>query len=166
MNEYEKIQNEFNELVFSDCNTELWEMSMMARDNQCYIGVNPDIGRNLYNMEYFKVFNSPSFVRATKEARIKFSNPKYVQHKDSKKLWVLNAEEKQYLVEKLNQKSKYEENCTVWQYGIMQFNLEAYNIPHEETRKITKELLNSLSKDDERRKYLPFDLEMPNYKEL
>lgn len=166
MNEYEKLQSEFNKLVSQDCNTELWEMSMVARDTQCYIGVNPDIGRNLYNMEYFKVFNSPSFIKATKEARIKFRSSEYVQHRDNKKPWILNSKEKEHLIEQLSKPSKYEDNCMVWQYGIMQFNLEAYDISHKETRKITKEFQASLPEDDERKKYLPFDLEMPNYERL
>lgn len=166
MNEFEKIQADFNRTLLEDCNTELWEMSLVARDEKSYIGVNPDSSRNFFNIEYFKIFNSPSFTKATKEARIKFRSPEYIVHKDRKENWVLNSKEKSHLMSLLEQPSKYEDSCTAWQYAIMQFNLEAYDIPHRETRNLTREFLYRLPDNDKRKKYLPFDLEMPDYSKL
>ena len=166
MYEYEKIQDEFNRILAEDCNTELWGMSTIARDELMYVGVNPDSGRNFFGMEYFKLFNSPSYTTSTKEARIKFRTPKYVKHRDNKENWVLNAKEKSHLMNLLIQPSKYEDDCTVWQYGIMQFNLEAYDVSHKETRQITQKYLDTLSDDDVRKKYLPFDLKTPDYSNL
>ena len=158
--------NEFNRILAEDCNTELWGMSTIARDEIMYVGVNPDSGRNFFGMEYFKLFNSSSYTKSTKEARIKFRTPEYIRHRDNKEIWVLNAKEKSHLMNLLIQPSKYEDDCTVWQYGIMQFNLEAYDVSHKETRQMTQEYLNTLSDDDVRKKYLPFDLETPDYSNL
>ena len=138
----------------------LLEMSGVHNDI-IYVGVTLDYGRNWYNIEYFKVYNSPSFSKATKVARIKFREPEYIHHKGSKKNWNLNVSERKDLVEFLESKSTNFKDYTVWQECIMYFNLQVYNIPYPESQ-----VLCSADTEDPNNKYyraLPIDLEIPDY---
>lgn len=117
--------------------------------------VSPDPRR--VGNEYFKIFNSDTFVGADKVARILFRKAEYVTHKDSKKPWILNSKEKRALVNFLKSKSDKIglTDYTNWQVAILQFN--------EEKGLDQKKTLENVGKNLPYPKYLPFDLKMPDY---
>ena len=101
-------------------------MATVGRDYSVpmVVTVNPDPRR--VGNEYFKIFNSDTFVGADKVARILFRKAEYVTHKDSKKPWILNSKEKRALVNFLKSKSDKIglTDYTNWQVAILQFNEE------------------------------------------
>lgn len=117
--------------------------------------VNPDSNR--VGDEYFKVFDSDNFFSAKKVARILFREAKYISHRDTKERWVLNSKEKKVLVKFLQSKSTKLglRNYTNWQVAILQFN--------EEKGLDQNKTLENVRKRLKYPKYLPFDLEMPDY---
>lgn len=56
------------------------EMATVFTSDKLSVIVNPDSTRNLYNVEYFKVFHGNSFRKATDLPRIKFRTPEYENH--------------------------------------------------------------------------------------
>lgn len=148
---------------------QLNEMATVGRVNGTYITVTADSGRNYYNQEYFKIFNSESPSKATKVARILFRRPEYIYHKDQYEQWILNSKERKALNLAFKQKSKYQKDCTIWQYGILQFNLETYDIPFEETKQITINSQKEMPEYDKKGKKniykycLLFDLPQTDY---
>jgi len=174
MDDFKKI-NEQLENYLQKCT--LNEMATVGRINGTYITVTADSGRNYYNQEYFKIFNNESPSKATKVARILFRRPEYIYHKDQYEQWNLNVKERKALNLVFKQKSKYQKDCTIWEYGILQFNLETYDIPFEESKQITmktqKDMLEYLSEQDKTKnkkniyKYcLPIDLPQTDYTRL
>lgn len=111
---------------------------------------------------YFKVYNAASERRATRLARINFTQPLYTVHAPKwnrgKDYWWLNAREKRYLMEFFE--SRNWAGYTNWQYAILEFNKEK-GLTYEETK---SNLLNEgkLNFPDA----LPYDLPIPNYMEL
>jgi len=145
----------------------LTEFATVARasDLNISVAVNPDSKRNLYEMEYFKVYNHYDPTRANKIARIKFRLPDYVIHTNSKgmKNWVLNAKEIKNLMLLLKSPCKKHPEFSVWQGLILDFNYET-GLDYEKT-KANKE---NVEKDEKIRKlqypeYLPIDLKIPDY---
>ena len=136
------------------------EMAKIVQDddNNISIIVSPDTKRNNRNNEYFKILNHKEYSKASKIARIKFRQPKYVlrHNNDGKKNWILNKDEKQLLINLLNKKNIYKESY--WETAIIRYNLEA-GLSEEKTLENTKD---NLKYPD----YLPIDLNLPDYTKL
>lgn len=140
---------------------ELDAMATIYRDEKgrFSISVNPD--PNITGDEYFKLYNNAKKSAADKVARISFREAKYIYHKnaDGKGDWILNSKEKQYLINALQKKAKFPyQNYTNWQKAILLFNDEK-DLDQEKT-------LANIGKNLPYPKYLPFDLEMPDYTKL
>lgn len=137
-------------------------LDITGRNNgKIFIGVNPDIGINWNNSEYFMVFNHTSFLKADKMAKIKFRCPEYVNYKDSKKDWTLSLSERKKLVEFLASKSDNFPGYTFWQECIMYFKKGGYNIPYPKSQLLhTSEIANPQSPYH---RTLPIDLSIPDY---
>lgn len=135
----------------------LYEMATVGWDDDLSIivEVNPDTRR--IGNEYFKVYNSASYRKATKECRILFDKPEYVIHRNEngKQNWIMNSKERKNLVWFLNQPSDVFPELSIWKTAIVLFNRE-------------KGLKKSQTMENfvDNRKYpdfLPIDLPMPNY---
>ena len=125
----------------------------------------PDQGRNWYNEEYFKVFDTLDYTSKSKMARIKYREPSYVEHVGSN--WQLTMREKKDLIAFLNEpNNKIPEAKTNWQYAIYQFNMSAYPDSTHADSLLTQTELDRLPDTDERKSYLPIDLPMPDYTKL
>ena len=142
-----------------DIKENLNEMATVYRDKgkKQLCQVNPDKGRQC--LEYFKLYDSDSFDKATKIARISFREPKYVIHKDENGLqpWIFNNREKKLLIEYLNLKENfYNRELTYFQIAIVKHNFES-GLGNSEFDCLNKtiELKNN--------KYLKLDLQIPNY---
>lgn len=146
----------------------LHEMATIYAGSKLSVIVNPDSGRNFYNMEYFKVFHGDSFKKANDLARIKFREPAYIKHDNQggKKDFRLNHKDKKELNRIMHTPSQLYDNMTAWQDAIVQFNHEAYHIPQKECLKLTQKFLDSLPDSDPRKKYLPIDLPITDYSNL
>ena len=74
------------------------EMSTVFRNDDVLCTVNPGFGR--IGDSYFKLYDSNSLRTATKVAKIKFTEPKYVIHRDENGLqpWIFNNREKKLLM--------------------------------------------------------------------
>ena len=133
------------------------EMSTFFRNDDVLCIVNPGFGR--IGDSYFKLYDSNSLRTATKVARIKFTEPKYVIHKDENGLqpWIFNNREKKLLIEYLNLKENfYNRELTYFQIAIVKHNFES-GLGNSEFDCLNKtiELKNN--------KYLRLDLQIPNY---
>ena len=141
---------------------ELDAMATIYRDpkGRFLVSVNPDPNRE--DDEHFKLYNKTSRSSATKIARISFRKAEYIYHSmnQGKKDWILNAKEKKYIVKAFKKKNPafYNGQYTYWQFAIAQFNLEK-GLDYEKTFK-------NVGKKLKYPKYLPFDLEMPDYAKL
>ena len=140
-----------------DIKENLNEMATVYRDKdkKQLCQVNPDKGRQC--LEYFKLYDSDSFDKVTKIARISFREPKYVIHKNDRGFddWKLNVTDKQNLKTLLEQQSDKYEGYTNFQAAIIDFNMEkGLNVSQ------TKE---NFVENPKYPKYLPIDLPMPNY---
>lgn len=145
----------------------LYEFASIAKGNNNFIAVNPDPSRGWYGEEYFKVYNNDNARKADKVIRIKFRSAEYVYHKnsDGKKDWNLNSKEKKTLIKLLQTPSKFD-NLSNWQYAILQFNLEAFDISYKDCLKLTMEEQSKMDENNPRKYYLPIDLAMPDYTKL
>ena len=145
----------------------LYEFASIAKGNNNFIAVNPDPSRGWYGEEYFKVYNNDNAKKADKVIRIKFRSAEYVYHKnsDGKKDWNLNSKEKKTLIKLLQTPSKFD-NLSNWQYAILQFNLEAFDISYKDCLKLTMEEQSKMDENNPRKYYLPIDLPMPDYTKL
>lgn len=141
---------------------ELDAMATVYRDpkGRFLVSVNPDPNRE--GDEYFKLYNKTSRSSATKIARISFRKTEYIYHSmnQDKEDWILNAKEKKYIVKAFKKKNPafYDGQYTYWQFAIAQFNLEK-GLDYKKTFK-------NAGKKLKYPKYLPFDLEMPDYTKL
>ena len=141
---------------------ELDAMATIYRDpkGRFLVSVNPDPNRQ--GEEYFKLYNKTNRDSATKIARISFREAKYIYHNanQGKDNWILNVKEKKYIIKAFAKKNPafYNGQYTYWQYAIAQFNLEK-GLDYEKTFK-------NVGKKLKYPKYLPFDLEMPDYTKL
>lgn len=144
------------------------EMATTYSGEKLSVIVNPDDGRNLQNIEYFKVFHGPSFRKATDLARIRFRIPQYENHKTEagKKNFKLNSKDKKELQRIFTQPSELYDGYTIWQDTIMQFNHEAYHIPLKECKNLTQEVIDSLREDNIRKRCIPVDLPLTDYSTL
>lgn len=138
------------------------EMATIGRDNRkgLLMQVNPDEGRQ--GLEYFKLYNAFNHSNAKKMARIEFRRPEYVVHGNmmGKSKWFLNAREKDDLMDFLNSKNATRPDLNNWKYGIVAFNNEK-GLDPEDTE---QNLLSAGTLNHPR--YLPFDLKMPDYRQL
>lgn len=138
------------------------EMATIGRDNRrgLLMQVNPDEGRQ--GLEYFKFYNAFSRDHANKFARIEFRRPEYVIHGNmgGKKKWFLNGREKDDLMDFLNSQNSTRRDLTNWRYGILAFNQEKGLDPEmtEQNLLAARQLPYP--------NYLPFDLQMPDYRQL
>ena len=118
---------------------------------------------------YFKYYNNMHYSVATKVARIRIDEARYVggNHKEgNKKKWVLTPSEKQELVDILNGPSEEVPGYTRWQDILITFNRDNFNLSTQRT------LAGDL--DDSQRnphmpkhiKPFPIDYPMPNYMEI
>ena len=154
---------EINELF------DIYEMATVANSENSYIAVNPDSSRGWYNEEYFKLYDAQNARKATHIARIKFRKAEYTVHSnsDGKESFKLNTKQKKDLINLLNSKSKKETGLTVWQYAILQFNLEAIEYANREyCLSLTMEKQKQMPKDQPEKYWLPIDLPMPDYTKL
>lgn len=161
-----KLNEQINKVLQEDC---LYEMASIVKTDTTYLSVNPDSNRGWYNEEYFKIYNASNYMKADGVARIKFRKPEYTEHinSDGKSNWVLNSKDKKYLIDVLKGKSKKETGLTNWQYGILQFNLEAYDDANREYCLNLTQDEQCKMKDGQPEKYwLPIDLPMPDYTQL
>lgn len=144
------------------------EMATVYSGNKLSVIVNPDDGRNLKNIEYYKVFHGSSFKKAEDLTRIRFRTPEYETHNNEagKKNFKLNSKDKKELNRIFSLPSELYDGYTMWQDTIMQFNHEAYHIPIKDCKNLTQEVIDSLPNDDVRKNCLPIDLPMPDYKAL
>lgn len=144
------------------------EMATTYSGDKLSIIVNPDDGRNLQNVQYFKVFHGRSFRKVQDLARIRFRTPEYEHHRNEagKKDFKLNSKDKKELMRILQSPSELYDGYTIWQDTIMQFNHEAYHIPLKDCKNLTQEVINSLTNNDIRKKCLPVDLPLTDYTKL
>lgn len=153
MNFLENLQNILNEEKF-------YEMASVTKSGIPSIKLQVDRGRNYKGIEYFKIYDNDSYTKATKSTRISFREPVYISHKnpDGKEVWILNAKEKKALIKQLNQPSRLFKNTnyTIWHDCIAYFNNEAYGLDFEETLEVK----------EDKEKYLPINLKMPDYTQL
>lgn len=110
------------------------EMSMAwvnKNSNTCCWIENP----TSYKNDYFKYFNSFSYRKADKVARISLVKPEYLEHKnyDGKETWKLNSKEKKDLIDFMNKESKVHKNLTNWQVTLVQYNFDNYYIDPQDT---------------------------------
>lgn len=145
----------------------LTEFATVARASDLNIcaAVNPDNKRNLYGMEYFKVYNHCDPTKASKIARIKFRSPDYVIHRNNKNMknWILNSKEIKNLMILLNSPCKKHPKFSVWQGLILDFNYET-GLDYENTKANRENVeKNEKIKKLQYPKYLPIDLKIPNY---
>lgn len=79
------------------------EMAPTYSGDRLSIIVNPDDGRNLQNIEYFKVFHGRSFRKAQDLARIRFRTPEYEHHRNEagKRDFKLNSKDKKRINENI-----------------------------------------------------------------
>lgn len=142
------------------CLTEL----LVGSDEKLKISIHVDPDPNRKGDEYFKVYNSDEYSNAENIARIKFREPLYVVHKRNrhgKKNYKLVSNKKDDLINFLNSKNHKKPELTNWEYAIILFNRKL-GLPDEKTKKNLMFDKNSKYNDN----YLPFDLKMPNYKNL
>lgn len=136
---------------------------LVGFDEKLKISVHVDPDLKHQGNEYFKVYDSISYDKAKKISRIKFKEPSYVVHNnnDKKKNYKLVSNKKDDLIDFLNSKNRKNPELTNWEYAIILFN-RRLGLPDEKTKKNLMFDKNSKYND----KYLPFDLKMPNYKNL
>ena len=138
------------------------EMATIGRDNRkgLLMQVNPDEGRQ--GLEYFKFYNAFNHSNAKKMARIEFRRPEYVIHSNmmGEKTWYLNAHEKNDLMDFLNSQNSTRPDLSNWQYGIIAFNNEKGLNPEETEQNLLAD--RTLRHPN----FLPFDLQMPDYRQL
>lgn len=142
------------------CLTEL----LVGSDKKLKISIRVDPDLNHKGNEYFKIYNSDKYSSAENIARIKFREPSYVVHNENrhgKKNYKLVSDEKDDLIDFLNSKNHKKPELTNWEYVIILFN-RRLGLPDEKAKKNLMFDKNSKYNDN----YLPFDLKMPNYKNL
>lgn len=160
----DELNEELRQAIAEDY---LYEFASIAKGDNNFIAVNPDPSRGWYKKEYFKAYNNDNARKADKVIRIKFRTPEYVYHKnkDGKKDWSLNSKEKKALIRLLQKPSKFN-NLSNWQYAILQFNLEAFDISFDDCLNLTTEEQSKMDKNNPKKYYLPIDLPMPDYNQL
>lgn len=115
---------------------------------------------------YFKYYNNKSFFSSDKMTRIRFDKPEYTRpHKTSGKQadWVLNAKEKQILINMLCSVSDewdyaHNKNLTNWELAIIKYNSENGFSMNQTLNNIRDENGNDPIKGA-----LPLNLPMPDY---
>lgn len=147
---------------------ELFEMaSVRARNNSdanILLCVNPDIKK--VGDAYFKMYDSSNVASSNKVWRIRFKEASFIkEHKGIiPAATEMNKKYRDILIDYLKRSSKENQNYTVWdvlkyhwndELGLCNnFNLEEY-------------MNGSVDSVSERHpSYLPFDLEIPDYKKL
>lgn len=158
---------------FKDVNKQtINEMSMVFRYKDRHVEVcawveNPTPRDN----RYFKYYDSMYIDTATKVARIRINESKYVggNHKERKlKKWILSNKEKQYLIDILKSESDNPANkgYTRWQEILMRYNEDNFGLYPEDTKKGNFEKAQSSPNLPSNVKPFPIDYPMPNYLEL
>lgn len=111
------------------------------------IQVNPDPLHA--GLPYFKVYDSFSYAKAQRVARISMEVPAYIYHTnvDGKSDWVLNAKERKLLDKILASKSTEHPGLTVWQDVIVSYNREKFNLDFATVILCTRESKSAFVKD-------------------
>lgn len=124
------------------------------------VHVNPDECRR--GDEYFKVYNSHSYKKAEKVARIKFKEPLYIDHdnEDGKENWCLKSRDRKKLIRFLSSKNDDNPSMTNWQVAITLFNQSLGK------RLIRVKKKSKSNKSPEYPEKLSTDLKMPDYSRL
>lgn len=150
--------------VYGTC--EVDAMATVARDKAAGIIVQINPAEYRIGNEYFKVFSGKSYYAAKKMARISFWKPGYITGHTNygREAWVLNAQDKKALVKLLKAKSNTLSAdgsfvYTNWQKAIAEFN-EELDFTYIETE------ANLIGTPNYNKRFLPFNLPMPNYLEL
>ena len=114
-----------------------------------------------YQNDYFKYYNSFSYRKADKVARISLIKPEYLEHTnyDGKDNWVLNSKERKELIDFMNKPSKVHKGLTNWQTTLVQYNFDNFYIDPEDT-------INSTFNIEEYPNAFDIKTPMPNYLEL
>ena len=141
------------------------------RDAQMAYYVNPDPSR--IGEPYFKVYDRESYVKSTRIARISFLEPRYIQHKDTKKPWILNHSEKRRLLQFLNDPSIKYSGASNWEYALYQWNNEHLLLNEAYNKKIYKDEIDAyirgfydIEENLDNPSYLPSNLPVPDYMKL
>ena len=92
------------------------------------IQVNPDPLR--VGLPYFKFYDSASYAKTSRVARISLEKPVYIYHSnaDGKLDWILNAKERKLLDKILSSNSTEHAGFTVWQDVIASYNREKFGL--------------------------------------
>lgn len=162
MKNAKQLLEEFNGII------DIYEMASVASSENTFLAVNPDSSRGWYNEEYFKVYDAQNARKAQHIARIKFRTAEYTVHSnaDGKETFKLNNKQKKELIKLLKSDSKKETGLTVWQYAILQFNLEAFEDANRDYCLNLTMKKQSEMKDQPEKYWLPIDLPMPDYMKL
>ncbi len=102
------------------------EMASVAHDwdNGILIAVDPE--RNTLNIPYFKVYNSSSYEKASRVARLHFKNSGMEYHIRDKKrsipTWSLNTSDKQKIIDLLRKPYRKNKKYTNWQALCFEWN--------------------------------------------
>ena len=144
-------------------------MSIVGRseDLSFTVAVNPNFGR--IGDCYFKYFNSANYRTADKLARISFTEPMKVRHRnDDKQEWELDTKDKKILCEFLASKSqKYKQlNITNWQSALYHWNHEYRFFTHDYPDDSGLEIeayFEGFFDDIKHPSYLKSTLKMPDY---
>lgn len=162
LNNLNKIQNTEPYLEILD------EMVKIADDKDMCIVVVPE---RRIGIPYFKVLNHQDYTKATKVARIKFNEEKYVTgHKDpdGKEEWRLNSREIKQLIGLLSKNSRMvspeREFYSNWKRSILELNYTKYSVSYEKTEK--RHMSDLKTNSELETKPLPIDLKMPDYRNL
>lgn len=141
----------------------LVEMATIYKSRQYGIGVavHPDSKR--MGLSYFKFYDNPDYTQAKKIIRILFKSPDYTIHKDGKKLWKLNSDDKKLLVKILKQESSRYDGYTNWDIAKYDWNCEYF-----EEQLNMKRYFNGEYDEEYKDKpsYVPSDLKMPDYTKI
>lgn len=125
------------------------------------VAVNPHSKRK--GIPYFKFYDDSDFTKAERVIRILFTEPDYVVHKDSKKLWKLNMKDKKLLISVLKKESKRYKGYTNWQVAMYDWNYEyleeMISIDEYFNGEYDEEYKNTVG-------YIPSTLKMPDYTKL
>ena len=141
----------------------LEEMATIYKSKEYGIGVsvNPDSHR--IGNPYFKFYNNPKYASATKIIRIFFKQPGYTVHKDGKKLWKLNGDQKKLLIKILREESEQYDGYTNWDIAKYDWNCEYLEEQLNMKRYFNGEYDEIYSDNDG---YVPSTLRMPDYSKL
>ncbi|MCF0217101.1 MAG: hypothetical protein HUK21_11595 [Fibrobacteraceae bacterium] len=137
-------------------------MATVCRSREMHILVQVNADEHHIGDAYFKVYDSESYPKAQRVARVMYKKPFYVNHTTYNKMpWHLSTKERSDLVRLLNSPSCHidrrnpKREYTNWEWAIIQYNTEICETDEKDT------VDGNLGPHA-----LSLDLTMPNYMEL